>query len=1399
MATIIDLGKLRFEYRGEWSNSTTYEANDVVKYGGNLYVYKYGLKTSGNVPQTASLYWDLMVEGFKFEGAYDSDTTYNVGDGFSYGGIVYITTANSVQGQRPPHASYSTFNDGIQYEGVYDASTQYQKSDIVKYGPKSYIAKSDPAIGQNPLVALKWDVFADGLSFDSAYDSTQAYKPGQVVKWGPNSYIANTDVSIGDSPNVANNWNSIIDGQEWRDSYSASTKYYRNDIATFGARTYKAKRDNILNTRPDTDLSLWQLIGDGLSAQGEYSSGTTYYVNQVVTYGNGSYRAKVETTGNTPDASTTQWERIAEGTNARGNWAGSTLYYRGDIVVHNNKSHIKTGTSHTSPVTFDLDSANWTQLTNGVNYRAGGYDSTGTYYINDIVQYSTSSYIATQDFTASGNFGSELSSGKWELFAAGGGSVLPAISNADRGKFLGTTDGIAYSWSYPGKAEKVYYVAKGGNADSALGQTIDTAWGSIKFALDNVTGPATIYVKEGSYAESLPMTVGADITLRGDGQRNTEIKPVSGDSNKTMFFVNNGTLIEEFKFSGLTGFALDSAGGNPHDIEYATIGGVYFRLDPTAVITKSPYIKESTAFSSGGIGAVIDGGLNNNAYNNGSMVFHTFTQVHDGGAGFWVRRNGKSEIVSCFTYYCDFGLVTSSGGKIRALNCNNSYGTYGAVAEGFDSNETAITGNIRGQSLHYDGNTLTGGSEFSVGSTISGLANDNNINRMTRAANVSFHSPNHGLLTGEKISISGVAPATWASLFTADSYWVTVTDSSNFIPYTDSARSTGIDTQLAGGRNTVTSTITDIARQNPARITVTTAANVDSYAPHYIQGVGGMTQMNNIWVTFDSGAATAATTLYAREAENEKIFVQNDPSGNNDPGPSFLATVGGQSAVGYSDIKPTLTLYRGSRYRFIPRKTGSVPFAMAGGRFYLSTSTNWDSSNFQDEYTTGILNSRNSLDGDSTLDSINDGLIFEVGPTTPSTLYYNYDSADSASQMRGQINIVNPPFINAQSYSVYTSGGQIRLMDSGDYFDSAHWNAEAPTATVINTQPSEDKIYIENTTFPGFVGGETITQGAVSASLVNSNFLRGQYGYIVTVDGLTAEPKPGQSISFADDNDSAGYGRAYVISTVTGYGGGQATLTLSQQKLETNASADDAAITIRTNYSQVRLTGHDFLSVGTGGITTTNYPGTPTQPASQGNEVVETAPGRVYYISTDQDGNFRVGNYFRIDQATGRATLDASAFDLSGLTSLRLGSIGAQIGESINEFSSDGTMSGNSNLAVPTEKATKTFVESQTTIIAQNFLTGAYDSDNTTRQAATYVGSDSTSSFPDSARDSGGLRPLAYTEGNFAYSNIVYDSNSGQINSYRETTTIGAVTVTQDVAIVYNSDGTISTVTTTGV
>lgn len=110
-----------------------------------------------------------------------------------------------------------------------------------------------------------------------------------------------------------------------------------------------------------------------------------------------------------------------------------------------------------------------------------------------------------------------------------------------------------------------------------------------------------------------------------------------------------------------------------------------------------------------------------------------------------------------------------------------------------------------------------------------------------------------------------------------------------------------------------------------------------------------------------------------------------------------------------------------------------------------------------------------------------------------------------------------------------------------------------------------------------------------------------------------------------------------------------------------------------------------------------NYPNKPLTTAISGNQTIEGYPGRVYYVSTDQDGNFRVGQYFAVDQATGSATLNASAFNLSGLTSLRLGSLGGQIGEAISEFSSDGTLSGNSNTAVPTEAAVKTYVDTQIT------------------------------------------------------------------------------------------------------
>lgn len=57
----IDLGKLRFDWKGTWSNSVTYELNDVVKYTDSIYV-ALGDVSAGTAP-TDTNYWELMLEG----------------------------------------------------------------------------------------------------------------------------------------------------------------------------------------------------------------------------------------------------------------------------------------------------------------------------------------------------------------------------------------------------------------------------------------------------------------------------------------------------------------------------------------------------------------------------------------------------------------------------------------------------------------------------------------------------------------------------------------------------------------------------------------------------------------------------------------------------------------------------------------------------------------------------------------------------------------------------------------------------------------------------------------------------------------------------------------------------------------------------------------------------------------------------------------------------------------------------------------------------------------------------------------------------------------------------------------------------------------------------------------
>lgn len=669
----------------------------------------------------------------------------------------------------------------------------------------------------------------------------------------------------------------------------------------------------------------------------------------------------------------------------------------------------------------------------------------GTDYVkDDVVRYNGSSYVVITGHTSATSWATNSS--KFELMAEG---TTPTTTKGDLiyrgdvndmrlgignpGQVLSVEDGIP-AWLDNGVNEKIYYVSPAGS-DTNSGLSWGTAFASINYACTQAVGPATIYVASGTYSEQLPIVVPSFVAVIGDSIRTTIIGPQSGYEQTTMWKMGDGAMLNKMHFIGLTGFVPYAP--DDQNIEQATVGGVYVGFDEDVPIaTKSPYVIECTAKSSGAIGALVDGSVHTTGIK--SMVFHGYTVILDGGIGYWIKDNGKSEIVSCFTYYCHAGYVTTGGGKIRALNGNNSYGTYGTIASGYNLTESTLNGQLYGEQIEYTPASLSGGS-FGDGETITGG----------------------------------------------------------------------------------------------------------------------------------------------------------------------------------------------------------------------------------------------------------------------------------------------------------TSGA---------------------TGTITNVQAGAAKVYYKSTNAFTFQAGETITSSGGASATIASGGVTGQKGFVLVATGLTTEPKPGGSVELTGD------AYTYVIQSVSGWVNSSSNAVILLAGEKSSATADGTQIKIRYDYSNVRLTGHDFLSIGTGGIATTNYPGIPFQAPAQGNEVIEKFPARCFYVSTDQDGNFRVGEYFKVDQATGRATLNASAFDLSGLTSLRLGSIGAQLGELVNEFSSDTTLSGNSNAAVPTEKAVKTYftkISSNNAPSADNLYSlGTADK----RWSHLYVGPGSITIGSLTITDNSGTLEVKATSGGAAAPTLINAINNGTSN-----------------------------------
>jgi hypothetical protein len=184
-----------------------------------------------------------------------------------------------------------------------------------------------------------------------------------------------------------------------------------------------------------------------------------------------------------------------------------------------------------------------------------------------------------------------------------------------------------------------------------------------------------------------------------------------------------------------------------------------------------------------------------------------------------------------------------------------------------------------------------------------------------------------------------------------------------------------------------------------------------------------------------------------------------------------------------------------------------------------------------------------------------------------------------------------------------------------------------------------------------------LCQSGGTCSLTNSNTSFGTYGLVadgkivqrnigftdginqvgnrIVVDGLTERPSINQSISFD------GGATLFDIWNTTPLLAGQSTITLGVDITIPIPDNTPCSFYIR---SAINASGHTFEYVGTGTNLVTALPQTGAIPI-EANQVVKLNGGQVIYTSTDERGDFKVGDQLTINGATG--TITGDTFDKS--------------------------------------------------------------------------------------------------------------------------------------------------------
>ena len=134
------IDRLRVNWKGTWATATAYRKDDVVQYGGRVYV------ALANHTAAASFYtdldnlvagestprWELMNDGAEWKGDWLPSTLYAENDIVKYRGIIYRcivshTSASTITlGLEENSANWSIWARGPNYLAAWTALTNYK-------------------------------------------------------------------------------------------------------------------------------------------------------------------------------------------------------------------------------------------------------------------------------------------------------------------------------------------------------------------------------------------------------------------------------------------------------------------------------------------------------------------------------------------------------------------------------------------------------------------------------------------------------------------------------------------------------------------------------------------------------------------------------------------------------------------------------------------------------------------------------------------------------------------------------------------------------------------------------------------------------------------------------------------------------------------------------------------------------------------------------------------------------------------------------------------------------------------------------------------------------------------------------------------------------------------------